>query len=171
MRKIRRRCSCGCKKITNYGKKYISGHNRRKWENPHQSLEYNSWNSMIQRCHGYGCIGYRKRGIKVCKRWRKSFDKFVRDMGYRPTKNHTIDRIDGKGNYTPKNCRWATHKEQNYNRKDNVWITYKNKTMLQKDWARELGVTQGFLWKRLHKGYSLKELMIETQTKNREVEI
>jgi len=29
--RIRRRCSCGCGSITNYGKKYISGHNR-KWE-------------------------------------------------------------------------------------------------------------------------------------------
>ena len=30
MKKIRRRCLCGCGKITNYGKKYINGHNGRK---------------------------------------------------------------------------------------------------------------------------------------------
>jgi outer membrane protein assembly factor BamA len=26
IRKIRKRCACGCKKITNYGKKWVKGH-------------------------------------------------------------------------------------------------------------------------------------------------
>jgi len=156
--KIRRRCKCGCRNITRLGNKFVNGHNRRKWKTHYKSPEYNSWNAMIQRCHGKGCIGYKERGIKVYYKWRKSFDKFLEDMGPKPTSNHTIDRIDGKGNYCPSNCRWATVKEQNCNRKDNMYITYKGKTMLQKDWAKYFGISQGAVASRIARGFPLEEV-------------
>jgi hypothetical protein len=72
---------------------------------------------MLQRCDNPKAKSwpeYGGRGVKVCVR-RYSFPLFLKDMGVRP-EGKTIDRINGRGNYTPKNCRWATPLEQVHNR-------------------------------------------------------
>jgi hypothetical protein len=46
----------------------------------------------------------------------ESFDIFLADVGRRPTKQHTLDRRDGSGNYEPGNCGWATRETQARNR-------------------------------------------------------
>jgi hypothetical protein len=75
---------------------------------------------MKQRCynpksnsyHNYGA-----RGIRICDRWLESFNNFLEDMGYRPSPQHSIDRVDNDGNYEPSNCRWATKQLQGMNRR------------------------------------------------------
>lgn len=84
------------------------------------TLEYNSWLNMKQRClnkdsqdyHYYGA-----RGITVCDRWKNSFQNFIDDMGKRPNKKLTLDRINNDGNYEPSNCKWSTRSEQTFNQR------------------------------------------------------
>ena len=79
-----------------------------------------AWTNMRQRCANKNAKSYSRyggRGIKVCEAWQGSFKAFLRDMGKKPTPNHSVDRIDNSGDYEPSNCRWATHQEQNLNQR------------------------------------------------------
>jgi len=102
--------SCGC-----YQKQVASKMKNGITHGMTQSAEYNIWGKMKSRCYAKSNNRYYRyggRGIKVCDRWLHSFENFYADMGPRPTKKHSIDRINNDGNYEPSNCRWATPKEQ-----------------------------------------------------------
>lgn len=82
--------------------------------------EYIAWKAMKARClnpNHKSYAGYGGRGISICKEWECSFENFFRDMGFRPSELHSVDRIDNDGNYEPSNCRWATKAEQTRNRR------------------------------------------------------
>ena len=72
-------------------------------------------NPNVREYHDYG-----GRGIKMCDRWQgpNGFDNFLEDMGERP-ENHTLDRKDNDGDYSPENCRWATGYQQHANKRNN----------------------------------------------------
>lgn len=125
--------------------------------------EYIAWVGMKQRCynpnhHKYYLYG--ARGIIVCGRWLNDFSAFLADMGRRPSPQHSIDRINGKGNYEPSNCRWATKSEQAENRPDfNHMIEFKGKTQSVSAWAREYGITRELLKDRLRWGWSIEDAL------------
>lgn len=83
------------------------------------SPEYRVWRAMIDRCcrkRSRRFKDYGGRGIGVCPRWRDSFESFYEDMGPRPSKSHSLDRIDNDAGYSLENCRWATLVEQARNK-------------------------------------------------------
>ena len=102
------------------------------------SSEYVSWYNMITRCTSENYNEYEHyggRGIKVCDRWLYSFENFLLDMGLKPTWDHSTERVDVNGDYTPENCVWATRTEQLRNKQ-----LYKN---------NKSGV-KGVFWDRTH---------------------
>lgn len=75
---------------------------------------------MISRCYNIKNKSYRSygaKGVSVCKEWLENFDNFKKDMGSRPSAEHSIDRINPHGNYEPSNCRWADKETQNKNKR------------------------------------------------------
>lgn len=125
------------------------------------SKEYSSWESMKARCLNSNNLFYNNyggRGIKVCKRW-LNFKNFYKDMGDKPSKDYSLERIDVNGNYCPKNCKWATRREQDRNRRTNVFIEYKNKTYILSDLAKKVGLHQQTIKSRLDRGLPMEEVV------------
>lgn len=126
---------------------------------------YAAWASMIGRCYNpkyENYSNYGGRGIKVCDRWlgENGFSNFLKDMGARPSKNHSLDRYpNNDGYYELPNCRWATQLEQSRNRRTNVWYEHKGRTMVAYDWAKELGIDQGTITDKIsNSGKSFSEI-------------
>jgi hypothetical protein len=106
---------------------------------------------MKSRCdnpqhHAYKDYGM--RGISYEPRW-SDFQAFLDDMGTKPT-GTSLDRVDNNGNYSKKNCRWATRAEQMNNMRTNRLITHEGKTQTMAQWAREVGINYRTLKTRLN---------------------
>lgn len=81
---------------------------------------------MMARCYNQNHVAYHRyggRGIKVCQSWKDSFVNFYNDMGEKPN-GKSLERIDTNGDYEPKNCKWASNKEQSNNTCKNKFIFY-----------------------------------------------
>ena len=140
--------SCGClsvEALVSRNEKH--GHRRERI--------YAVWSGIKARCHDEKNPRYKDyggRGITVCAEWLNDFQAFydwAMANGY--TDNLTIDRKDNNKGYSPDNCRWATHKEQNDNRRCTLIITYNGTTQTLSMWANELKVPYKKLWSRLYR--------------------
>ncbi len=159
--------SCGCLNTENCIKLGLQN----KTHGASHTAEYNTRNRMLGRCtnpNDPAYCNYGGRGISVCDRWLNSFENFLEDMGYRPTADHSIDRIDNNGNYEPGNCRWATRIEQNNNRRDNVFYNYKGIDYSLAQLADLSGINTGTIRHRIETGMSV-ENAVETPARNRTV--
>ncbi len=117
-----------------------------------KSREYACWQNIKARCYFKKHKSYPQyggSGVKVCDRWINSFENFIHDMGKKPSKTHSIERINNKGDYEPSNCRWATRSEQDRNKSTNKYLEYKGLKLIESDWAKRLGISRCTLRDRL----------------------
>lgn len=152
-------CECDCGNIKEVSSKQLLQHLTtscgcaRFKENAYINYpEYAIYSAIKARCNNPNTksyAGYGARGIKICKEWSESFETFLKDMGKRPNKNYSIERIDVNGDYEPSNCRWATLKEQANNKRNNIKLVYNNKNYTLKQFAEEIN----FPYKKLHRYY------------------
>lgn len=149
--------SCGCyNREVNLEKNTKHGHAKRGKIGP----TYRAWVAIRQRCtnpndqywHAYG-----SRGIKMCKRWVNSYPNFLKDMGERPSKKHSIDRIDNNKSYSHSNCRWATAKEQGNNTRRNVFITIDGIKKTRKQWCDIYNIDESTVAWRIKHSWPIKK--------------
>ena len=89
---------------------------------------HRAWNAMVKRCNDPLTRGYQhygERGISVCLDWddgcSTGYEEFAAwvllNIGPKPSRKHSLDRVDPDGDYEPGNIRWATWKEQRANKR------------------------------------------------------
>lgn len=128
----------------------------REYHGATRSPEHITWTNIKQRCHNKNNRDYKNygaRGIKVCDRWRTSFKSFYDDMGQRPSKDHSIERLNNNEGYCKENCIWATRVEQGRNRRTNVFLTINGQTKASWEWAEIYGITSDDVCRRLKYGW------------------
>jgi len=133
--------SCGCRKRSVLGEA-TTKHGKAG------TRTHRIWKAMRSRCNNPNLPRYKDyggRGITVCKRWEK-FENFLADMGEAP-KGMSIDRVNNDKGYSPKNCKWATTKEQNNNTRNTIRV--KGKTLMQI--VKETGISYSTLYWRYRK--------------------
>lgn len=119
--------------------------------------EYNVWALIKRRCRLDP--RYAGRGIRMCRRWERSYAAFLGDMGRRPSPKHTIERIDNAKGYTPTNCCWATRRVQANNRENTLRVTVDGVQVSVADAARRRGISYYTLRQRLRTGWPVAEAL------------
>jgi len=151
--------SCGCKssrltigdRVTTHGMS--------------ETPTYTSWRAMKDRCYQPSHKEYKRYGavgISVCKRWRDSFENFFADMGERPD-GCTLERVNGKKNYSPSNCIWATKEQQANNRKNNRLIEFGGEVMTLAQWSTKTGIPAATIARRIDRGWDVERALGETR--------
>lgn len=157
--------SCGCFERESFAAR-VTTHGATV--NHSTTPEYNTWCNMIRRCtdpRNQDYDNYGQRGITVCERWR-SFADFYADMGEKPTRKHSLERVDNNKGYSPENCAWATQAQQTRNTRQNRWLTLNGRTMCLSDWAKELNLHPTSLNERLERWPIEKALTTPSKRKH-----
>lgn len=135
------------------------GHKRKDNVSP----EYISWLAILARCTNPNNPNFQRygaRGISVCERWRNNFESFLEDMGTRPSRNHSVERIDNSGNYDPANCKWATAKEQANNRRSSRFVDLHGERKTLSEWCQLKGLGRSTVSQRLRYGWTVEKALL-----------
>ena len=153
-------CVCGIKKWVSdrsvrRGLVQSCGSCANKTHGASKTPEYAVWRGILARClrnthpayHNYG-----GRGITVCAQW-YTFQQFFADMGRRPFKGASLERVDNNLGYTKTNCCWANTTTQSRNRRSNRRVTVAGETKTIAEWAEQYGIRHNTIAYRLNHGW------------------
>lgn len=129
----------------------------------YRSPEYAAWRDMRSRCqresHPF-FKDYGGRGIKVCDRW-QDFAAFYADVGPRPGRGYSLDRIENDKGYEPGNVRWATPTTQGQNTRRNHLVEVGGEMVCLAEACRRIGIKRATVSQRLFKGWPIERALHE----------
>lgn len=132
MLKTSRTRSCGCLHNEQASK-------RRFKHGLSHTPEYTAYSNAKGRCRNPNRSNYKFYGGRGIEFRFTSFKEFLKEIGKRPDKNHSIDRIDFDGHYERGNIRWATPKQQGNNRSNTAYITIDGEKRPVSYWSKTYG--------------------------------
>lgn len=153
--------SCGCYNKSCLQKRAKHGH----LSNGQRSEEYNIWAGIKQRCLNSNYPAYSDyggRGITIHPDWIENYKSFIDYMGRRPSKEHSIDRIDNNGNYEPGNVRWGTEEQQGYNKRNTQFLTIGPIRDTLNNWSKVAGISSRQIHLRLWRGWSPEDSILKS---------
>lgn len=156
--------SCGCRRFENFADS-MRTHGMARTD------EHKIWCGIKKRCFNPKCDSYPHyggRGITMCKKWLDSFQEFHNDVGDRPSKKHSLDRINNNGHYEPGNVRWATRVEQANNSRKCRMITANGVTQSASQWSRTTGISCGTILNRLNHGWTTERAISTPSIQSKE---
>jgi len=112
--------SCGCYNRELTTKRLVA---RNTTHHLSTSPEYHAYYHARRRCTSPKDIGWKDYGGRGIQFLIPSFEEFYAKLGPRPSRKHSLDRIDNEKHYTLDNIRWATKEEQMKNRR--IYATIK----------------------------------------------
>lgn len=123
------------------------------------SREYGIYASAKSRCTNSSSTNYPNYGGRGIEFRFLSFEEFIEHIGPRPSRQHSLERIDNDGHYEIGNVKWATSKEQARNRRTNRILTWRGKSQSVADWGDELHLQVGVIHRRLFYGWTVERAL------------
>ena len=144
---------------------FLNSRKRNKYLISSNTSEYKVWLGMLRRCFvkkDSVFKNYGGRGITVCDRWLgpEGFNNFYKDMGFKPSKNYSIDRIDNNGNYCSENCKWSTQTEQVRNTRFSIRIDINGVIKSLPEWVEIYNLDYSIIYRRIYRGWDGKEAIL-----------
>lgn len=155
--------SCGCISLEIHTKHGMARRGEPKVEGAKRRVlpEYRAWTNMWARTTNPNNPGYALYADRAPPDAWRDFSVFLKDVGMRPAKGLSLDRIDNSKPYGPGNCRWASRKEQSNNTSRNVELTHAGETLTIAQWAEMVGIGYVTLGTRLKRGWSTERALTE----------
>lgn len=163
MKKRGVQASCGCMKRVTIGER-----NTKHGMSAHPA--YWVWRGMIDRCRlpsHHAWERYGARGIKVCKRWERSFDAFWADMGPTYQPGLTLERRDNDRGYSPRNCEWATRRVQANNKSNSLDVQGPWGKTTVAELSEKTGIGRTTIYYRLRLGLTGHDLVVKPDVSRR----
>lgn len=130
----------------------------------------NRFYNIKRRCYDTSFPAYQfygAKGVTVCDEWLKDPFKFIKwslDNGYE--EGLVIDKdilcnelsIEPKI-YSPKTCKWITHKENCNNKSDNRMLVYADEEKTLSDWCSVFNICIVGVHGRLNRGWNIEDAL------------
>src|ERR1041385_7418711 len=164
--------SCGCLVSAKIAKVNFK-HGRSGKHHPQRYL-YELWLGIRSRILNPADISYPTyggAGIPMFDLWKTDSGAFISyvlsEVGERPSREHSIDRIINALGYVPGNLRWLTTYDQNRNKTTNRMITANGETLCITDWAKRVGRSPRAIAARIDRFGWTPENAVTSNSKNK----